>query len=380
MSPAPVPAVLIIGGGIAGAAAGYVLAERREVTLLEREDVPGYHSTGRSAALFTENYGSRPIRALTRASRRFFEAPPASFGEHPLLAPRGVLMISPRGERERFAAALAEGMLSAPGLAEIGAAAARSRVPALDPDWLGDAMYEPEAMDIDVHALHQGFLRGLRARGGRIVTDAEARGIRRDGGAWRVATPKAEFAAPILVNAAGAWADEVARLAGVPTIGLVPKRRTAFTIEPPAGVAIAGWPLVVDVAESFYFKPEAGRLLVSPADETPVPPCDVQPEEIDIAAAAERLEAATSIRVIRIVRKWAGLRSFVADKTPVVGFAPGADGFFWLAGQGGYGIQTAPAMGRLAAALVDGEEIPADLAGFGVEAAALGPARLSAAP
>jgi D-arginine dehydrogenase len=241
-------------------------------------------------------------------------------------------------------------------------------------------MYEPEAMDIDVHALHQGFLRGLKARGGRIVTDAEAHGIARAAGAWRVATPRGEFAAPILVNAAGAWADEVARLAGVPTIGLVPKRRTAFTIEPPAGMAIADWPLVVDVAESFYFKPESGRLLVSPADETPMPPCDVQPEEIDIAGAAARLEAATSIRVSRIVRKWAGLRSFVADKTPVVGFAPGADGFFWLAGQGGYGIQTAPAMGHLAAALVDGEEVPADLAGFGVEAAALAPARLSAAP
>jgi D-arginine dehydrogenase len=372
--------VLIIGGGIAGAAAGYFLAERHEVVLLEREDVPGYHSTGRSAALFTENYGGRPIRALTRASRRFFEAPPPGFGEHPLLAPRGVLMISPRGERERFAAALAEGMLSAPGLAEVGAAAARGRVPVLDPDWLGDAMYEPDAMDIDVHALHQGFLRGLKSRGGRVVTGAEARGIAHAAGAWRVATPRGEFAAPILVNAAGAWADEVARLAGIPTIGLAPKRRTAFTIEPPAGMAIADWPLVVDVAESFYFKPESGRLLVSPADETPVPPCDIQPEEIDIAGAAARLEAATSIRVTRVVRKWAGLRSFVADKTPVVGYAPGAEGFFWLAGQGGYGIQTAPAMGRLAAALVDGKDVPAELAGFGVEDAALAPTRLSAAP
>jgi D-arginine dehydrogenase len=381
--------LLIVGGGIAGAAAGYFLAghypaERRRVVLIEREAAPGYHSTGRSAALFTENYGSRPIRALTRGSRPFFEAPPPGFGEHPLLTPRGVLMVSPRGERDRFAAAFAEGRLSAPGLQEIGAAEARRRVPVLDADWLGDAMFEPAAMDIDVHALHQGFLRGITAHGGRIVADAEARAIRRVGGEWRVETPAGSFAAPVLVNAAGAWADEVARLAGVAPVGLVPKRRTAFTIDPPEGAGAAGgwpadWPMVIDVAESFYFKPEAGRLLVSPADETPVPPCDVQPEEIDIAEAAARLEAATTIRVRRIARKWAGLRSFVADKNPVAGFAPGAEGFFWLAGQGGYGIQTAPSLGRLAAALVAGEGVPADLAALGVEAGALAPERLTGA-
>jgi D-arginine dehydrogenase len=240
-------------------------------------------------------------------------------------------------------------------------------------------MYEPAAMDIDVHALHQGFLRGLRARGGRVVTDAEVRSLRRRDGLWTAETTAGTFAAPIVVNAAGAWADEVARLAGIGTVGLVPKRRTAFTIEPPEGVAPSGWPAVVDVAETFYFKPESGRLLVSPADETPMPPCDVQPDEIDVASAAARLEAATTLQVRRIAHKWAGLRSFVADKTPVAGFAPDAEGFFWLAGQGGYGIQTSPAMGRVAAALAAGRGLPPDIAARGVTEAALSPARYGGA-
>jgi len=237
--------------------------------------------------------------------------------------------------------------------------------PVLRERWLGHAFLEPDAMDMDVHAIHQGFLKGLRAKGGRIVTGAEARAIARRGGAWQVATAAGSFAAPILVDAAGAWADEIAALAGLPPVGLTPLRRTAFIIEPPPGFAVDAWPLVGDIAQSFYFKPETGKLLVSPADETPLPPQDVQPDEIDIALAAERLAAATTIAFRSVQRKWAGLRTFAPDKTLVIGPDPAAPGFVWMAGQGGYGIQTAPAAGAALAALAAGGALPAELTALG---------------
>jgi D-arginine dehydrogenase len=367
---------LVIGGGIAGASAAYFLAERGSVVVLEREEFPGYHSTGRSAALYTENYGNAAIRGLTLASRPFFETPPASFGDHKLLTPRGVLMVAAKGDRAAFEAALEEGARTAPGLREIGVDEALRRCPVLSPEWLGHALYEPAAMDMDVHAIHQGFLRGLRERGGEIVANAAPEAIERGTEGWLVRAAGRTLAARIVVNAAGAWSDEVATLAGARPVGLIPKRRTAFTIEAPDG-ASADWPMAIDVHETLYFKPESGRLLVSPADETPTPPCDVQPDEMDIAVAASRLEEMTTLRVARIARKWAGLRSFVDDKTPVLGFAPEAPGFLWVAGQGGYGIMTSPAMGRAAAALAAGEALPRDVAELGVAAAALAPARLT---
>ncbi|HKF71573.1 MAG TPA: FAD-binding oxidoreductase [Stellaceae bacterium] len=371
---------LIIGGGIAGASAGYFLAERGRVLMLEREDSLGYHSTGRSAALYTETYGNAAIRALTVCSGPFFRDPPAGFTEHPLLAPRGVLMAAPPEGEAKFRAAVAEAQHHAPTVRAISQKEALRLCPVLRPEWFRFAFHEPDAMDMDVHAIHQGFLRGLRARGGTIVTGAEVQAISRQASDWNATTRAGDFAAPIVINAAGAWADEVARLAGVRPVGLVPKRRTAFIIDLPAGTDAAAWPVVGDVDETFYFKPEAGRLLVSPADETPVPPCDVQPEEMDVAEAAHRLEARTRIAVTRVVRKWAGLRSFVRDKTPVVGHAPEAPGFVWLAGQGGYGIQTSPSMGRVAAALATGCDLPADLVARGLTATDLLPDRLYAAP
>ncbi|HEY0527115.1 MAG TPA: FAD-binding oxidoreductase [Stellaceae bacterium] len=383
MTTAARPEFLIVGGGIAGASAGFFLsAAGHRVTLLEREAAPGYHSTGRSAALYSENYGSAAIRALTSAGRAFFDAPPPGFADHKLLLPRGVLMVAPAAERGVFERELAEGLRSAPGLREVTRDEAIRLCPALAPDWLDRALYEPHATDIDVHALHQGFLRGLRAGGGAVVTDADVRVVERlggvGGGAWRVTIAAGDiFEAPVLINAAGAWADEMARLAGARPVGLTPKRRTAFTIDPPPGLAVERWPMVIRASETLYFKPEAGRILVSPADETPTPPCDVQPDEIDVAEAAARLEEATTLRVRRIAHKWAGLRSFVADKTPVVGFDPNAEGFFWLAGQGGYGIQTSPAMGRVAASLAAGRGLPADIADRGVTEAVLSPARFA---
>jgi len=366
--------VIVIGGGIAGASAAYVLSATCRVVVLERESQPGHHATGRSAALFTETYGNETIRALTKASRAFLAATPQGFAEVPLLAPRGSLVIARADQRAAFEAAFEAARRLVPSVVRIGAEVARTRVPALRTGYVADAFLEPAAMDIDVHALHHGFLRGLRARGGRLVTDAEVLGITRIGRDWRVETRAGAYKAAIVVNAAGAWVDAIARLAGVAPIGLVPKRRTAVTFDVPA-FDLRDWPMVVDVDERFYFKPDAGRLLASPADETPVEPCDVQPEELDIAVLVDRLEQATTLHVARIAAKWAGLRTFVADKTPVVGFEPTAEGFFWLAGQGGYGIQTSPAMARIAAHLIDGKELPAEVTDLGVTGAALSPAR-----
>ncbi len=371
---------LVVGGGIAGTSAAYFLADRGRVLLLEREDTPGYHSTGRSAALYTETYGNQAIRALTVASGPFFREPPAGFSEYKLLRPRGAMVIAPPEASEQFKTALAAGQRYTPSLRALDRKEALALCPVLEPTWFAFALHEPDAMDMDVHAIHQGFLRGLREKGGRIVVGAEVQALAQRGLRWEVATPAGRFEAAIVVNAAGAWADEVARLAGVPPVGIVPKRRTAFTIDPPAGIDSRAWPMVIDVDETFYFKPESGRLLVSPADETPVPPHDVQPEELDIAEAAARLEAATRLRVRRVARKWAGLRSFVRDKTPVVGHDPQAPGFVWLAGQGGYGIMTSPALGRVAAALATGDDMPDDLKRLGLEAADLLPDRLLAGP
>ena len=365
---------LVIGAGMAGAAAGYFLAEHGTVTLLEKEATPGYHSTGRSAALYTETYGNAAIRALTVASGSFFRAPPAGFAAVPLLRPRGVMIVAEVGDEARLDAAAAEAECFAR-VERLARDEALSLCPMLRPDWLGAAFLEPDAMDMDVHAIHQGFLRGVRAQGGQVVTGAPAARIARHGREWQVKTPAGRFAAPVLVNAAGAWADQVAAAAGVAPVGLVAKRRTAMIVAGPP-LPFEAWPLVCDLDESFYFKPESGRLLLSPADETPLPPQDVQPDELDIALAAERVKRATHLEFRHIERKWAGLRTFAPDKTLVLGPDPAAPGFVWMAGQGGYGIQTAPAAGAAAAALATGGDLPAELAELGLSSEQLLPDRL----
>ena len=360
---------------MAGAAAAAHLAADRRVMLLERESQPGYHSTGRSAALFTETYGNRAIRILTGAGRAFYAAWADGFAENPILKPRGALMFALPGQEAALDATWEDLSALDRRVRRLDAAEACAVVPALRPEQVLGAVLEPDAMDIDVHELHQGYLRLLRRRGGRLVTDAEVVSLARAGDTWTVRTSAGEFGAPVVVNAAGAWGDILAGLAGLPPIGLVPKRRTALTIASPVGYDTSAWPMTLDVGETFYFKPDAGRLLVSPADETPIEPCDVQPDELDVAIAIDRLMRATTIEVTRVERKWAGLRSFVADKTTVCGFDPLAKGFFWLAGQGGYGIQTAEAMARCAVSLIDRDELPADIAARGLAAATLSPAR-----
>ncbi len=370
--------VVIIGAGMAGASAAAMLAQDGvDVAVLEREAQPGYHSTGRSAALFSETYGPPAIRVLSTASRAFFEQPPDGFAAHQLLTPRGQAAAVAPGHEAAIDRLLREGRRNGADVQRWDENDIRAAVPIIRPGVFAAAAYEPGAMDIDVHALHQGFLRGLRRAGATVVTDAEVLAIDRPHGpVWELTTWGGErWQAPVVVNAAGAWADRVAQLAGVGRAGLQPLRRTALTVDVPDTMHPDYWPLLADVDETFYFKPDAGRLLLSPADATPVDPQDVQPEIEDVARVMERFETVTGLSVDRPASTWAGLRSFVADGQPVVGYAPDADGFFWLAGQGGYGIQTAPAMARLSAALVQRQGWPAELAALGLRAADLAPAR-----
>ena len=357
---------------MAGASAGAWLSEAHRVCILERESRPGYHATGRSAALFSELYGNSTIRALSRASRSFFVTPPSGFAEHPLVSPRGTLHIArvdQLGALDAFAAL--PDVASA--TRRISGAGARELSPLLRPGYVAEAVYEPQAYDIDVHSLHTGFLRTIRANNGAVVVNAEALELSRGSDRWVVHTDRGIFEARIVVNAAGAWADDIARRAGVPAIGIVPRRRTAVVVKLPDGMQVRNSPLTLDIDETFYFKPETGSLLISPCDETVAAAGDAQPDEEDVAIAVHRIEEATVLQIHQLQRKWAGLRTFTARRTPVVGYDERAAGFFWLAGQGGYGIQTAPALGRLAAALVAGSPVPSDLRAFGVDAAALSP-------
>jgi D-arginine dehydrogenase len=370
--------VVIIGGGIAGAGAGYELARAgKQVVLLERESQPGYHTTGRSAALFAETYGNAPIRALTVASRDFLMNPPMGFASVPILTPRGALHIGSQAQAAELDGKYDDMRKLVPTVKRLSAAETHALMPVLKSEAIsGGALAEPDAMDIEVHALHNGLLRGMTGAGGWMVTDAEVTGLQNVAGDWQVETAKGVFAAPVVINAAGAWGDVIAAMAGVRPIGLQPKRRTAVTFDPPSGTEIHSWPMVIDADEEWYFKPDAGRILLSPCDETDSEPCDAQPDEMDIAIAVDRLETVSSLQVRRLAAKWAGLRSFVEDRTVVCGFDAERPGFFWLAGQGGYGIQTSAAMARVAAALAQGRHLPQDVADLGVTEHDLSPTRL----
>ena len=372
-----VEAFIVIGAGIAGASAAYELAKVAPVIILERESQPGYHTTGRSAAVFSEIYGNATIRAVTITSRSFFASPPEGFADHPLWAPRQTLMVARGDQMERLRRAYEEWARLVPSIQLLEGDSARNATPMLKPDYVAGAVVDAGASDLDVNEIHRGFLRGAARAGAKLVCNAEVLALGRDGAGWRVQTKAGEFAARVVVNAAGAWGDEIGVLAGARPVGLMPKRRTAVLFDPAPAADVHVWPIIIDADEQFYFKPDAGRLLGSPADETASPPCDAQPEEIDVAIAVDRIEQAANFRVQRVLSKWAGLRSFVADKSPVVGFDPELPGFFWLVAQGGYGIQTAPALGRIAAALACGAEIPEDLRQLGVAAENLSPARMT---
>jgi len=367
--------VAVVGAGVAGASAAYFLSRTLKVVVLEQEERGGYHSTGRSAASFTENYGNGAVRRLAMASREFLEQPPAGFAEVPLLSPRGMVTIARADQMDLLQAAFDRARALLPTMEWMTPQACRELVPVLREDYLAGAFYEPDCRDIDVDALHQGYLRGFRQNGGTVLTRAEVTSLSRGPSGWTIGLPDRQIQAAVVVDAAGAWADVVATRAGLAPLGLQPKRRTALTIDLPAELQGAHWPMVDDVGEELYFKPDAGRLLVSPADQTPVDPCDAQPEELDVAIAVDRLEKATTLAVRRVPHAWAGLRTFAPDKSPVVGFDPRVEGLFWLAGQGGYGIKTSPALGQTAASLITGKGWPELLAGRGLAAEELSPAR-----
>jgi D-arginine dehydrogenase len=345
--------VAIVGAGMAGASLAAELAGSASVLLLEAESQPGYHSTGRSAAFWAESYGGAFIQPLTQASGPLLADPPADFADASFLTPRGAVHIADEAGRTALDALAAEFAGSGVRLEPLGRDRLESMIPGLRPgrDW---GLHEPSCADIDVARLHAAYLKRARARGAELVVDARLERAERSGGSWRLATRDGAFAADILVNAAGAWADPVATLAGEHPLGVQPYRRTLAQLrtDPPAPASL---PLVIDAAQLFYFKPEpGGRLWLSPHDETPCDPGDSAAEEYDVAVAIDRMEQVVDWQVERVERRWAGLRSFAPDRLPVYGFSASGRGFFWCAGQGGFGIQTAPAAARLAAGLLLG--------------------------
>jgi D-arginine dehydrogenase len=339
--------IAVIGAGMAGASLAALVAGEASVLLIEAEDQPGYHSTGRSAAFWAESYGGPFVQPLTTASGPFLE-------RHGFLSPRGGLHIADSDGVDALARLEAE-FGERVGFERLDRAGLEARLPGLRAGWV-EGLFEPSCRDIDVAGLHGFYLAEARRKGSKLLTGAEMRGLQRRDRGWTVETASGRFTARLVVNAAGAWADRVAAMAGAPPVGLQPYRRTLsqLRIDPPAPRDL---PLVMDALERFYFKPEAGgRLWLSPHDETPCDPCDCAPEELDVATAIDRLENAVDWKVERVERSWAGLRSFAPDRRPVYGFDPSVPGFFWCAGQGGFGIQTAPAAAKLAADLLLGRD------------------------
>ncbi|HRN76671.1 FAD-binding oxidoreductase [Ottowia sp.] len=370
--------VLIIGAGIAGASLAWRLSRAGStVIVIERESQPGYHSTGRSAAMFMESYGPPGVRALTRASRAFYLQPPAGFSEQALMHTRHALFVATAEQGAALAALAAELAASGTQLPLLQGEAIVRAAPMLRPGLFEQALLDEDGYDIDVDALLQGFLRGARQAGGRLMTEVSPVSAIRTGDRWQLTlSDAAQVQAATVVNAAGAWVDEVAPLFGAAPIGIEPRRRSAFTFQPPADADVANWPMVADVDEHWYFKPDAGQLLGSPANADPVAPHDVQPEELDIALGIHRIQEATTLEIRRPSATWAGLRSFVPDGEIVIGFDDACPGFFWLAAQGGYGIQSAAGASLLAASLIQGHGLPGELTAHGVDAAVVSPARL----
>lgn len=366
----------IVGAGIAGASLAWRLAPRLRVLLLEAEDRPGLHSTGRSAAMFMESYGPPQARALTRAARALYERPPQGFSELPLIAPRGALYAAWDGQQSELESLQASLLSTGTRIDRIDAGAALARVPVLRADGLLGALWEPDALDLDVDALHQGFLRGARRQGAELWTSAALQEAGPLGSGWQLRCTDGRHAeCGLLVNAAGAWSDEVARRCGVAPLGIEPRRRSAFTFDAEPQADTRRWPVFSGVMEDWYIKPDGGQLLGSPANADPVPPHDVQPEELDIASGIFAIERDTTLRIRRPRRTWAGLRSFSRDGDLVIGFDAAAAGFFWLAGQGGYGIQSAAGASALAADLITGQALADGLRQQGVDAEALSPRR-----
>jgi len=346
--------VAIIGAGIAGASIASEIGTDRSVLMLEAEEFPGYHATGRSAAFWTESYGGPLVQPLTSASLAFLEKPPAEFSETGFLRARGAVNIAREEQGHLVDQFLADFAGSNVDLERWNWAQAAALIPGLKPAWT-QAVHEPNCRDIDVAALHAAYLRDARRKAVELVCRAPVNQIRWRQGGWQLTAGDQVYQATVLVNAAGAWADRIAEMAGVRPIGIQPLIRNMVQIEtdPPSSPDM---PLVVGLDGSFYFKPEAGgSYWLSPHDETPSPPGDVAPDELSVALAIDRFEKVLDVPVKRVTRRWAGLRSFAPDRLPVIGYDSAVEDFFWFAGQGGFGIQTAPAASKLARAVLLGQ-------------------------
>ncbi|PWK76925.1 FAD-binding oxidoreductase [Aminobacter sp. AP02] len=348
--------VIVIGGGVAGASAAAEIAAHAKVLVLEAEDQPGYHSTGRSAAFFTTTYGNSASQALGRISEPFFRNPPEEFSESPLLHPRDQIVVA-NGDGLGRLEAMQQGIAS--DVTPISVSDAIGRVPVLNADEVAGAFLDRTGGELDAGAILGGYIKLLKQRGGVLVGNARVSALSYRDGLWTVTTERGDsYSSPTVINAAGAWADQVAKLAGLDPLGIKPLRRTAVLVPPSEGTEVADWPMVVHLSGELYFKPDAGMILVSPMDETEDVPGDVQADEYDVAVAVDRLINNTSVTVQNVPHKWAGFRCFASDRNPVVGYDPRSNGFFWLAGQGGFGVGTAPALAHLTCALVTGEKIP----------------------
>ncbi len=369
---------IVIGAGMAGASAAFELAEDSSVLLIEAEAQPGYHSTGRSAALFTRNYGTPLVRKVNALSEPFFRTPPDGFVDVPLLHPRGALTVAEPGQGVLLAPVLAASTDSDP-IVELDVDQALELAPFLRPDRIARAVFEAGVKDIDVSSMLQAYLKGFKARGGTTSYRSPVTALANPDGIWTVSAGKTSFKGRTVINASGAWADKVGRMAGATCIGLVAKRRTAIIVDPLPGTDVMRLPCVDFAGGDAYIKPEAGKLMASPGDATPTEPQDVQPDEMDIAIIADWLQRETLIPVGRIAHSWAGLRSFVADESPVIGRDPTVDNFIWHAGQGGYGIMMAPSLARAVAAQCRHEGLPDDFLLAGVDLADLSPSRPSLA-
>ncbi len=368
--------VIVIGAGIGGASVSYELSRRGlSVLILEAEERPAYHTTGRSAAFYSTAYGNDAVRSITLASAKFYADPPTGFCDYPLLKPSGALYIARESQRSALEMLYRTVRPLVPELSLVDQAFAQNKVPQLKSDYVSTALWEPDSREIDVAALLQGYIKFARQRGAKFTYNAKVQQLSSSSAGWKIDSTAGTFHGKAIINSAGAWADQIGALAGATHISLAPKKRTLCIARAPEGTDVRQWPLTLDVDDNFYFKPDGGNILITPADETLSPPCDAFPEEQDVALGIERFQQAMNIEINHVIRQWAGLRSFVADKSPVVGFDAQASNFFWLAAQGGYGIQMAPALAKLAATLFVGEPLPTEVSSLGLEERQISPNR-----
>lgn len=367
--------LIVIGGGIAGVSVGYELAADRRVCLLEMESTLAFHTTGRSAASYLETYGHTEVRAFTTGSRAFFENPPEHF-DGPLLSPRPLLQFARHGRGPALRELHAEVLERVPEARLLSPADAVEVYPMLRPDQVELGLLEPGAMEIDVHGLHQGYVRGLKRRGGAIVKSGKVVTMDQSHGTWTITTADGvQRTATTVVNAAGAWGDGIAALAGARSVGLAALLRSIFMVRSPDPEATKHLPILAEIDSAFYIKPEGDQLLCSPAEETPTAPGDVRADQLEVARAIETIGETTTFQPKSVTSTWAGLRTFAADRNLVLGPEPELPGFFWYVGQGGFGIQTAPAASRVAASVLRGEEVPADVVERGLDVSKLSPSR-----